>query len=247
MRGRYEGMWNVLRFNWPKYTFGAVLALAAAVAASMTTGPLSTMFTLSAVLFVVTLALPLVASHIIYDRSDLYALYWLSDLDHAYDGAVLNINAGFDETSALIKHRFPHCDLYVVDFYDPQKHTEPSIERARAAYAPFPGARSVDAARLAFPDSSIDLALAFLSLHEIRDEDGLIRALTEIRRTLRPTGRLILTEHLRDVANFCAFNIGIFHFHSQSTWLHTFDRAGLLVHSVRRTTPFITTFILHPL
>ena len=158
----------------------------------------------------------------------------------------MNINAGFDETSALIRQRFPDCDLHVVDLYDPGKHTEPSIERARSAYPAFPGTRSVNAARLPFADGSFDLAVAFLSLHEIRDASERVRVLTEIRRTLKPTGHFIVTEHLRDVANFCAFNVGFFHFHSRRTWMRAFDQAGLRVYATRRTTAFITTFQLEP-
>jgi SAM-dependent methyltransferase len=246
MRGRYEGMWNVMRFNWPKYAFGVAVVLAAAVAAVMTAGTWSIALTAFALLSVEGLMLPLVASHMIYDRSDLYALSWLDDLDPAWDGTVLNINAGFDEISASMQRRFPRCEIHVVDFYDAHKHTEPSIERARAVYPAFPGTRPVDATRLPFPDKAIDLALAFLSLHEIRDEDERIRALSEMHRTLKPTGRLMVTEHLRDVANFCAFNIGFFHFHSRAAWMRAFSRAGFSVRNVHRTTPFITTFQLVP-
>jgi SAM-dependent methyltransferase len=246
MRGHYKGMWNVVRFNWPQYALGMAVAVAAAVISVMTTGMATLVLTSLALLSVEAILVPLIVSHVIYDRSDLYELPWLDDLGPAWDGMALNINAGFDETSASIQRRFPHCALHVVDFYDADKHTEPSIERARAVSATFPGTRAVDAVRLPFPDGSIDLALAFLSLHEVRDASERVRALTEIHRTLKPTGRLVVTEHLRDVANFCAFNVGFFHFHSRSTWMRAFDQAALRVHATRRTTPFITTFILHP-
>ena len=98
-----------------------------------------------------------------------------------------------------------------------------------------------------FPDRSIDIAVAFLALHEIRDERERVRALAELRRVLVPTGRLMVTEHLRDAANLCAFNFGFFHFHTRCTWLRAFDEAGFRVLSAPRTTPFITTFILEPL
>jgi len=247
MRGRYEGMRNVVRFNWPKYAVGGAVALIAVLATVVTSGAWSAVFAVLSVLSVLGLVFPLIASHFIYDRSDLYALPWLSDPGPDWKGVLLNINAGFDEISASIRRRLPKCDLQVVDFYDARKHTERSIERARSVYPAFPGTRAVGTTSLPFPNSSIDLAVAFLSLHEIRAERERIDALIELRRVLAPTGRLIVTEHLRDVANFWAFNFGFFHFHARSTWLRAFGDAGFRVLSTRRTSPFITTFILEPL
>ncbi len=61
---------------------------------------------------------------------------------------------------------------------------------------------------------------------------------------LAKTGKIIVTEHLQDRANFLAYNIGFFHFHSRTTWLNTFQSAGLNVADEIKVTPFITTFIL---
>ncbi len=247
MRGRYEGMWNVVRFNWPKYAVGGAVALIAVLATVVASGTWAAVSAVLMTLSALGLLLPLIASHVIYDRSDLYALPWLADLGPDWNGALLNINAGFDEISSSIGRRLPKCDLQVVDFYDARKHTERSIERARSVYPAFPGTRAVGTTSLLFLDRSIDIAVAFLSLHEIRDERERIHALIELRRVLAPTGRLIVTEHLRDVANFCAFNFGFFHFHARSAWLRAFGEGGFRVLSSRRTTPFITTFILEPL
>lgn len=247
MRGHYEGIWNVVRFNWPKYAVGGAVVLIAATATALTSGTWSVVFAVLSGLSALGLVLPLIASHVIYDRSDLYALPWLADLEPDSNGTLLNINAGFDEISSLLQRRFPKCDLQVVDFYDARKHTERSIERARSVYPAFPGTRAVVITVLPFPDRTIDIAVAFLSLHEIRDDGERIRALTELRRVLALSGQLIVTEHLRDVANFCVFNFGFFHFHARSTWLRAFGEAGFRVLSSRRTKLFITTFILEPL
>lgn len=247
MRGRYEGMWNVVRFNWPKYALGLLVAAVSAAMAWITAGGTSVVLTTIAVLSLFALLLPLIASHIIYDRSNLYGLPWLDGIGSAWAGTMLNINAGFDETSPLIRRRFGHCTLEVADFHDPARHTEPSIARARRAYAPFPGTRSVSTTRLPFADGSIDLALAFLSLHEVRDAEERIHFLSEVHRTLKRDGRLIVTEHLRDLPNLIAFNIGFFHFHPKEAWLDAFRSAGFIVERMERVTPFITTFVLRPL
>ncbi len=34
----------------------------------------------------------------------------------------------------------------------------------------------------------------------------------ELNRVLKPNGQIVVTEHLRDLNNFLAYNIGFFHF-----------------------------------
>ena len=244
MRGPYEGMWNVVRFNWPKYAWGIATVAATSALAWSASGIPSTVCLVVAALTGAALLLPLLASHLIYDRSHLYELSWLDGRDPHWAGTVLNINAGFDETSALIQQRFPRCTLHALDLYDPAKHTEPSIERARKAHAPYPRTQTVAMPHLPFADGSAELILAFLSLHEVRDANERVIALNGMRRALKRDGQLIVTEHLRDAANFVAFNFGFLHFHSKATWMNAFDRAGFRIMRTQRTTPFVTTFIL---
>ena len=131
MRGRYEGALNVVRFNWPKYAFGLSITLALLAFSVLSTGPAALVFMGLAVLALAALLAPLWVSHVVYDRSSLYRMEWLHELGPQWKGIVLNINAGFDETSELLKEQLKQCTLYPLDFFDPKKHTEPSIERAR--------------------------------------------------------------------------------------------------------------------
>jgi SAM-dependent methyltransferase len=124
------------------------------------------------------------------------------------------------------------------------RSTEVSIRRARRAYPPAPGTVPVTTTALPFPTDTFDTALAILSAHEIRSEAERIQFFRELRRVTQPTGKIYLTEHLRDGPNFLAYTIGFLHFHSRATWLTTFQRAGLVVTREIKTTPFITTFIL---
>ncbi len=246
MRGRYEGIWNVVRFNWPTYALGVLVLVSTITAAAFTTTSASIFFVVLSVLACLALVTPLIASHIIYDRSDLYDLTWLRGLPDHWTGSILNLNAGFDETSRLIRGKLPYCDLYVGDFYDPERHTEASIARARKAYTTFPGTLAVDTDLLPYQDKSMDIVHAFFSVHEVRDQQERIRVLSSINRILKPTGRLVITEHLRDLPNFLAFNLGFLHFHSRTSWLRAFQHAGLEVHTTKRTTAFVTTYTLHP-
>lgn len=79
MRGTYEGMWNVVRFNWPKYALGLAVVLLLLTGAWLVPAMRSE-FGASCCVVTIMLIVPLVVSYIIYDRSDLYAMPWLGDL-----------------------------------------------------------------------------------------------------------------------------------------------------------------------
>jgi len=70
---------------------------------------------------------------------------------------------------------------------------EQAAKRARALGAPIALAQ-MDAQRLAFPDASFDTVAISLSLCTVRDP---IAALRELARVCRPTGRIVLLEHVR--------------------------------------------------
>ena len=177
----------------------------------------------------------------VYDLSGFYQLDWL---DSVTPKRILTLNAGFDETSELLARRFPKTDLRVCDFYDPQRHTEPSIRRARNSYPPYPGTVSVRTANLPFESGSCDVVLAIMSAHEVRDDDERAELFGELRRCIKIDGHVIVVEHVRDAANLFAYNIGAFHFFSRAVWLRTFDDARLAIIEERKINPWITAFFL---
>lgn len=243
VRKPFQGVWNIIRFNWQFY----VLSLLAVVVLLILCRNLTAISLVAAIvlvfLIVISTIISLTVSFYIYDISDLYKLTWLDKLQ-SNNGKIVNINAGFDETSNLLKRKFPNSEMLVFDFYDPAKHTEVSIKRARKAYAPFPNTQQINTTHLPLQDNSIDKIFAILSAHEIRNDEERNIFFKELRRVLKQTGQIIVTEHIRDTANFLAYNIGFFHFHSKTTWLKTFQCAGLRIVEEIKITPFITTFSL---
>ncbi|MGD1845968.1 MAG: class I SAM-dependent methyltransferase [Salibacteraceae bacterium] len=237
----FEGVLNILRFNWHFYVLAAVLLVGILVSTVFLPVEWKPFVLLLAVLGSLPIVVSLLVSWYVYDASSLYQLPWLQGVSFQ---KALTLNAGFDETTVLLQHQFPFCDLTVADFYNPQQHTEVSIKRARKAYPPQPQTVSVTTTSLPFPDAAFDGILAILSAHEIRDEQERIAFFRELKRSLTPDGRVWVTEHLRDVPNFLAYTLGFFHFHSRATWLHTFHQAGFSIQGELKTTPFITTFVL---
>lgn len=244
MRKPFQGVWNIVRFNWQFYVLAIVSTIVLILLRNNFNAALGTAFDILITVIIGSTLISLLVSSYIYDFSTLYKLSWLDNLLNKGSGKIVNINAGFDETNNLLKNKFANSELVVFDFYDPAKHTEISIKRARKAYPPFPNTYQVKTNHLPLQDNSTEKVFAILSAHEIRNGDERNYFFIELRRSLTATGQIIVTEHLRDTANFLAYNIGFFHFHSRTTWLKTFHSSGLRVASEIKITPFITTFIL---
>jgi SAM-dependent methyltransferase len=189
--------------------------------------------------------LSLLATWHAYDASGLYRLSWLAPmLGNARSAA--NIHAGFDETSALLKTEFPGIAWQVFDFYDPAKHTEISIRRARRTHPPSPDTLMIRTNHVPLLDGSLDHVLLILAAHEIRDHDERVAFFRELKRVISPGGSVIVTEHLRNFANIAAYSIGAWHFHPRAEWLATFHSAGFRVAREFRNNLLITTFVLEP-
>ena len=234
-RGRFDGVLNVVRFNWPSYAATTVgIALAVGLG-----------FPVVAALLALPALASLVATWWVYDASDLYELPWLAGIDRARASRIVVVTAGFDEIGAEIARRLPRAEVTVVDVFDPERTPERSIERARRVHGA-EGARPVDPAALPIGEGEIDLAVAFLSAHELRDRHPRIALFLELRRALARDGMVVVVEHQRDFANTLAYSVGVLHFLPRRRWLETFAGAGLRIRSERRHTPLVRVFELVP-
>jgi len=245
MRKPFQGVWNIIRFNWHFYLISATVVGLLLFVSRLGVNEMIiiTAYGITAIIIGLNLV-SLLISWYIYDRSNLYSFAWLNRFEGHSKQKVLNINAGFDETSSLLKNRFPEAELSVFDFYDANKHTEVSIKRARKAYPPFAGTVRITTESLPLKNDSIDTIFCMLSAHEIRHQNEREIFFGELARVLKPSGRIIVTEHLRDLPNFLAYTIGFFHFHSRKSWLSTFRAAHLELRHEIKITPFISSFIL---
>lgn len=245
MRKPFQGTLNIIRFNWHFYVLSFGFVIAALTLSNYFQPEIRGYVYILCLLITATSIVSLLVSYYVYDYSRLYEFKWLGDL--IPDGTVaLNINAGFDETSELLNAKFHHQQFTVLDFYDPKKHTEISIKRARAAYPAFPDTIGIATTKLPIGDKSIDTVYVIFSAHEIRDGNERKIFFKELNRVIKTEGQIVVVEHLRDFNNFLAYNIGFMHFYSLSTWLSTFKTAQLKVHKEIKVTPFISTFLLQP-
>lgn len=244
LRKPFQGVWNIVRFNLHFYVLSIGLAIALFTLPHFTNAIHQNLTRIPAMAILLVTFVSLLVSAYVYDVSSLYALPWLDKILVEQPEVIVNVNAGFDETSFLLNQKYPEAKLLVLDFYNPEKHTEVSIKRARKSYPPYPNTISTQTNEIEIANTTVDIVCAVLSAHEIRDQKERQHFFEELNRILKPGGQIFVTEHLRDLPNFLAYTIGFFHFHSKNTWLKTFKSAGFIVSNEVKTTPFISTFIL---
>lgn len=242
LRKPFQGVVNIIRFNWHLYLIALSLILVLILITSYFANPLQSIIYVFCFLIFVTTLISLLASFYVYDVSKLYQLEWIDKNNK--EKIILNINAGFDETSQLLQYKFDSAELLALDFYNPKKHTEVSIKRARKAYPPFPNTKQIETTNLKLENDSADKIVVIFSAHEIREEKERILFFKELYRVLKPTGQIYVTEHLRDIPNFLVYNIGCFHFYSKTSWKTIFQEANLTITKEIKLNPFVSNFIL---
>ena len=106
-RRKFQGVLNILSFNRHFYVFG-LAALAAGIISHSYFGWNETVFWIILIAFLFGLIMPLIVSAYVYDFSGFYDFTWLGKvIDKNEDPPlIVNINAGFDETSFIIKSKF---------------------------------------------------------------------------------------------------------------------------------------------
>jgi len=245
VRKPLQGLRNIVRFNWHFYALALAAGLLLGLGAALAPAPFGRYAGVGLGLVLAPVVVSLVISTYVYDGASLYQLSWLpAGVVPEAGNTLLTVSAGFDEISPVLRQRYPEGKLLAIDFYDPARHTEVSIRRARQAYPPPAGTLPASTQALPLPDHVADATLAFLAAHEIRDAAERATFFREIKRVTRPGGPIVVVEHLRDTANFLAYTIGFFHFHSRRAWLATFRAAELDVVQEIKITPFISAFIL---
>jgi len=246
-RKKFQGVLNIISFNRHFYYYGITALLLILWIANFFDLPLFVSI-LIIIGFIYGLLIPLFISAYVYDFSGFYNFDWLDNhiKDKSKKMDIVNINAGFDETSFIIKNKLKNADLAVYDFYNEDQHTEPAIIRAQKVSHTYPNTKQI--ASNAFPktDNSADIVFLISSAHEIRDYEEKVDFLKECLRICRPDGKVIMVEHLRDLPNFLAFTIGFTHFFSRSVWKNAFREAGFNSFREKKFTPFMSIFECTP-
>jgi SAM-dependent methyltransferase len=246
-RRKLQGVLNILSFNRHFYVFG-LIALALIITSHVMFNWPDLLFWIIIAAFLYGLIMPLIVSAYVYDYSGYYDFNWLKkfNIEDSNSKQILNINAGFDETSFIIKNLFPKSGLQVFDFYNAERHTEPAIIRARKVSLVYPNTQQIISNSIPLKDNSVDIIFLLSAAHEIRSHEEKVQFLKECHRLCKQDAKVIMVEHLRDFPNFIAFSIGFTHFFSRKTWENAFEKAGFSSFAETKFTPFMSIFSCSP-
>jgi len=246
-RRPFQGVLNILSFNRHFYFIGIGVLVILLFLLKIFQLPYF-VFWFLIVAFLYGLVMPLIVSAYVYDFSGYYDFRWLKKAVTKEEDVknIVNINAGFDETSFILEENFPEAEIRVFDFYDAKRHTEPAIVRARKVSHVFPNTQVISSGHIPVDDNTVDIVFLLSAVHEIRSNEEKSVFLKECHRICKPDGEVIMVEHLRDFPNFLAFTIGFTHFFSKSTWRKSFQRAGFSSFEEIKFTPFMSIFRCKP-
>jgi len=186
-RGPYQGMLQILRFNWRFYAGTAASLIAALFLAAHLSSPWNVLLPAATLPALFWTCSSLAVSHYIYDRSTLYDLRWLAKSFSQLPARWINIHAGLDEISPLLSALFPSTQGRVLDIYDPDEMTEPSIAEVRR----ISNSKSEPAswAALPLPGGTFDAAILMFAAHELRNSASRVQFFREVARVLRKRRR----------------------------------------------------------
>ena len=240
-RTTYQGLRQIFNFNRPFYvrTLSGVIAIV--ILSAWLPLALRSLLLAGAGAAVFWSCSSLAVSHYVYDRSAFYTFGWLPACLSQPPARWINIHSGIDECSPGIASIFPGSEGQIVDIYDPQEMTEPSIEYARRLTSA--SSATADWRALPAPDREFDAAFLIFAAHELRQHAARVQLFREVARVLRAGGELVLVEHSRDWANFLAFGPGFLHFFSERTWRNAGNAAGLPLGLHRTLTPFVHLYV----
>lgn len=244
-RSRFEGMKRVLIFNAGLYVAAAGTVACAIGLSKQKRVPraLRTIASLAAVLASYQTLASLIASHWVYDLSPLHHWRWLAEIVPD-PKTILNVLAGYDETSDPLQRTYPAAKVNVVDFYRDLGKRESSIQRAQKLFPSKEKPVSTNLTAWPIEDRSIDLVLLAFAAHEARDKESRDRLFGEVSRVVSVSGAIVLVEHLRDKLNFLAYGPGYMHFLPEVEWLRCASAANLKLVKQFKITPFVNVFVL---
>ncbi|MFC6269659.1 class I SAM-dependent methyltransferase [Frigoriflavimonas asaccharolytica] len=242
-----QGVANIVRFNWHFYAIILSYFILSFFLFKIVVLPnlIADLISFLNIIIASVVGISLLVSAYVYDFSKLYNFSFLNDLKFNGAAKIANINAGFDETSAILKQNFSLNKIEMLDFYDEKVHTEVSIKRARKLYPNSPETLKINTKEIPFPNNYFDAIFLIFAAHEIRSNEERIKFFQELNRISKENSSIIIVEHLRDLPNFLAYNIGFFHFLSLKTWKKNFENSNFNIVKHSKPNPFVNVIYLN--
>lgn len=236
----------VILFNYQKILLGIMVSIfLLALSFWIESESLILILRIISGLIMLNIIASLVASYILYDRSDLYTLKNLKEIvDWTKTEHAILVHASFDPLSRTLEEKHPDLHLTVCDIFENRHEKDKGIKISKKVFPPNPKEIKISPDKLPFDDQSQDIILAVTALHEILDHHQRVLFFKEAKRILKDGGVIMMSEQFRDLINFIFFNIGAFHFLSEKQWKKAIYEAGLQIVKNGKITPFANMFII---
>jgi ubiquinone/menaquinone biosynthesis C-methylase UbiE len=219
-------------FNWPVYAI-----------ASMVAALLFAFHPVFGMMALVPILLSVGASYCVYDNSALRNMDWLKEIAPSPQN-ILNVTAGYDEVTNKLKSSFANAEISVVDFLPATGVKTASITRASQYFPTSQPVASGTRSNWPRPDNGYELVLLWFAAHEARAAKMRDELFGECNRVVSQNGVIVIVEHLRNGANFCAYGPGARHFFPETEWRRSIHDAQLQIKKEFGITPFVKVFVL---
>lgn len=241
---KIKGLLQIIKFNRHFYLGAITLIFLLLLKIESWNGTLLIAANTALIVLIYFVFSSLLISWYIFDYRNIQNLEYIQQFQLEEKSELLNIHAGFDETSESIRHLFSSGKLSVLDFYEKSKHTEQSLKVARKLNSTTYKSENISTENIPRMNESVDYVFLIFSAHEIRDTKERNIFFKELHRILKQDGKIIMTEHLCDFANFMAYGPGAFHFWTEKTWLTCIGQAGMNVEQKIKITPWINCYLI---
>jgi SAM-dependent methyltransferase len=234
-----SGLGRVVCFNWPKYAtaaFGLILFVAVAVG---TKGQFTWLAAVLGGILLYGIVASIAATWWVYDGSPMSNWQWVAD-ELAGTSAWTLVHAGFDESGGKLAALLgpPIAEF---DIGPPVGSEERSLRRARHLLGT--NGQHLANGTVPLPTASVEAVVCLFAVHEVRNIEIEAKLFAEFVRCLTPSGKLLVVEHARDLANFVVFGPAIMHFGSPRRWHRSILASGLRIAADRRQAVLVHTLV----
>ncbi|HRX29317.1 MAG TPA: methyltransferase domain-containing protein [Saprospiraceae bacterium] len=236
----------VVLFNYQKILIGLFVSILFFVFSLLLNSTiLGLIFKIISLIIFLNIIASIIASYILYDKSDLYELQKINKVVNiAKDNKAILIHASFDPLSKKIENEYPNLNLTVCDIYGNRHEHDKGIKTSKKIFPPNPKEIKIHPNKLPFENESQDFILAITAVHEILNHETRVEFFKEAKRILKDDGIIIVSEQFRNFTNFLFFNIGAFHFLSFKQWKKGIYDANLKIDGSEKITPFANMLII---